>query len=105
MLFASVCSVLVIAYISTTPARAAYIYHGRITIAFTALTTLIWFIGSVVLVYAFINTPCRRARICIAMHASLGFGLITWAAFSGLLVVLCCLEDGIKVKRTIFIST
>ncbi|RDA91888.1 hypothetical protein CP533_0373 [Ophiocordyceps camponoti-saundersi (nom. inval.)] len=84
MLFTTLWSMLVLAYISLTPRYMARAFHALAALVLVGLTTLFWFAGSIALA-SFIGIPVCRGTYCTTTHsaqAATAFGFFIWAIFA-----------------------
>ncbi|TLD26518.1 hypothetical protein PspLS_05222 [Pyricularia sp. CBS 133598] len=88
MVFNSVWSLLVLAYLGLTPIYAARLFHKLVALGLLALTTIFWFAGSIALA-AYLGGPwnCGRDTLCGSTSAAVAFGFFLWAIFTVLLVL------------------
>lgn len=87
MVFNSVWSLLVLAYIGLTPIFMARLFHQFVSLGLLTVTTIFWFAGAIALA-AWIGTPnCGASNWCGSAQAACAFGFFIWAIFTGLLVL------------------
>jgi len=79
MIFNSVWSLLVLAYVGVTPLYAAHLFHKLASLALEALTMLFWFAGSIALA-VLVGPGCGRGSWCGSAQAAIAFGFILWYA-------------------------
>lgn len=78
MLFNSVWSLLVLAYIGLTPLYLTSIFHRLAALALEAITMIFWFAGSIALA-VFIGVPrCHGNSWCGSIQAAVAFGFFLW---------------------------
>lgn len=95
MLFNSVWSLLVLAYIGLTPLYLTSIFHRLAALALEVITMIFWFAGSIALA-VFIGVPrCHGNSWCGSTQAAVAFGFFLWAIFLFLVVL-----DGIEAMRS-----
>jgi len=87
MVFNSVWSILVFAYIALTPLVLPKLFHPIIALALTSLTSLFWFAGSIALAVLLGGTDCYGEHYCQTTQAAIAFGFFLWAGFTGLAIV------------------
>ncbi|ROT36553.1 hypothetical protein SODALDRAFT_325873 [Sodiomyces alkalinus F11] len=87
MVFNSVWSLLVIAYLGLTPIFFAQLFHQFASLALLGVTTIFWFAGSIA--YASLVGParCGGFNLCRVAQAGAAFGFFVWLAFTALLVL------------------
>jgi len=92
MLFNSIWSLLVLAYVGLTPLYATHLFHKLASLALEALTMLFWFAGSIALA-VLVGGPwnCAADTVCGSIEAAIAFGFFLWALF-GFLTVLDTIE-------------
>ena len=86
MLFNSIWSILVLAYLAVTPRYLERFYHHMVALGLLAVTTIFWFAGSIALA-AFVGTPNCSGPGCSTIQsaqAATAFGFFIWAIFSAL---------------------
>ncbi|KAL2756055.1 hypothetical protein ACRALDRAFT_1063970 [Sodiomyces alcalophilus JCM 7366] len=86
MVFNSVWSLLVVAYLGLTPIYFAQLFHQFASLALLAVTTLFWFAGAIA--YAALVGParCSGFNLCRVAQAGVAFGFFIWIVFTALLV-------------------
>lgn len=78
MLFNSIWSLLVLAYIGLTPLYMTSIFHRLAALGLEAVTMIFWFAGSVALA-VFIGVPrCHGNSWCGSIQAAVAFGFFLW---------------------------
>ncbi|KAM4055912.1 membrane-associating domain-containing protein [Hirsutella rhossiliensis] len=87
MLFNSIWSILVLAYIALTPRFLERFYHGLVALGLLAVTTLFWFAGSIALAVWIGVGRCRGNHFCQSIQAAVAFGFFIWALFTALAVL------------------
>lgn len=87
MLFNSVWSILVLAYIGLTPLYYTRIFHRLASLALEWITMIFWFAGSIALA-VYVGGPyhCTNS-FCNSIEAAIAFGFFLWALFCVLVVV------------------
>lgn len=88
MLFNSVWSLFVLAYVGLTPKYYPRLFHKLASLALVAITMIFWFAGSIALA-AIVGRPWnyRANRFSGSLEAAIAFGFFLWALFT-LLTVL-----------------
>jgi hypothetical protein len=88
MVFNSVWSLLVLAYLVLAPRFFANLYHGLAVLGVTIVTTIFWFAGSIAAA-VYLGTPsgCSSITWCASFQAFVAFGFFIWAGFTGLAVL------------------
>jgi len=82
MLFNSVWTLLVLAYIGLVPMYVSRYYHRQAGLALKWITTIFWFAGSIALA-AFWGAPrCYGNNYCNTVEAACAFGFFLWLLFS-----------------------
>lgn len=76
MVFNSVWSLLVLAYVGITPIYMTGIFHKLAALVLNVITTLFWFAGSIALA-VFIGTGCDSSW-CHVVQAAVAFGFFLW---------------------------
>lgn len=95
MVFNSVWSLLVLAYIGLTPLYMTSIFHRLAALGLEAVTMIFWFAGSIALA-VFIGVPrCQGNSFCGSIQAAVAFGFFLWAIFLFLVVL-----DGIEAMKS-----
>lgn len=78
MLFNSIWSLLVLAYIGVTPLYFTSIFHRLASLALEVITMIFWFAGSIALA-ALIGVPhCGSNHLCGSLQAAVAFGFFLW---------------------------
>ncbi|KAI5917915.1 membrane-associating domain-containing protein [Camillea tinctor] len=92
MLFNSIWSLLVLAYVGIVPLYAASLFRKIVALGLNVITTIFWFAGSIALA-VFVGGPwdCGANRVCGSLEAAVAFGFFLWAIFT-FLTVLDALE-------------
>lgn len=94
MIFNSVWSLLVLAYVGLTPLYARHLFHKLASLALLAVTTLFWFAGAIALA-AFTGDPhCGSNTFCGSLQAACAFGFFLFGAF-----LFLCVLDAIEALR------
>ena len=83
LIFASVWSLLVLAYIGLTPIYLAGFFHRLAVLGLLVVTSIFWFAGSVALA-SFMGGPwnCGGNTWCGSIEAIIAFGFVTWYGFN-----------------------
>lgn len=95
MVFNSVWSLLVLAYVGVTPLYYTHLFHRLASLALEAVTTIFWFAGSIALAVAFGTHNCGGNTFCGSLTAAIAFGFFLWALFTALTVL-----DTIEAMRS-----
>lgn len=78
MLFNSIWSLLVLAYIGLTPLYMTSIFHRLAALGLEVVTMIFWFAGSIALA-VFIGVPrCNGNSWCGSTQAAVAFGFFLW---------------------------
>lgn len=78
MLFNSIWSLLVLAYVGLTPLFMTSIFHKLAALGLEAITMIFWFAGSIALA-DFIGVPrCHGNDFCGSIQAAVAFGFFLW---------------------------
>ena len=95
MVFNSVWSLLVLAYLVLAPKFFPRLYHILVVLGLAVVTTIFWFAGSIAAA-VYLGTPrgCSSNSWCGAFQAFVAFGFFIWAGFTGLSVLF-----GLDFKR------
>jgi len=96
MLFNSIWSLLVLAYVGLTPLYMTHLFHKLASLALEAVTMLFWFAGSIALA-VLVGGPlqCGGNSFCGSIEAAIAFGFFLWVIFTVLVVL-----DGIEAMRS-----
>ncbi len=88
MLFNSIWSLLVLAYVGLAPLYCTRIFHRLASLALEAITMLFWFAGSIALA-VFVGGPyyCGNSNYCRVLEAAVAFGFFLWALFAFLVAL------------------
>jgi len=88
MLFNSIWSLLILAYVGLSPLYYTRIFHRLVSLALEAITMIFWFAGSIALA-VFIGGPyhCGANTYCGSAEAGIAFGFFLWALFAFLVVI------------------
>jgi hypothetical protein len=83
MIFNSVWSLLVLAYVGITPIYMTGIFHKLAALVLNVITTIFWFAGSIALAVA-VGGPwtCGADRVCGSYEAAIAFGFFLWYVLS-----------------------
>lgn len=87
MVFASVWSLLVLAYIGLSTTILPRIYHRIATLALEAITMIFWFAGSIALAVLAPPTACGANHYCDTLKAAVAFGFFLWLTFLALMIL------------------
>ena len=87
MLFNSIWSLLVLAYLFVTPLYYARFFHGVFALALEWITMIFWFAGSIALAVAWGSPKCGGNTFCGSTEAAIAFGFFLWAIFGFLVFV------------------
>ena len=87
MLFNSIWTLLVLAYIALSPTYYARAYHGTAALAVEWITMIFWFAGSIALAVYWGSPHCGGDTYCGSVEAAIAFGFFIWALFLFLVVV------------------
>lgn len=93
MLFNSIWSLLVLAYVGLTPLYATRLFHKLASLALLAITTIFWFSGSIALAVA-IPHGCH-VTWCNTVAAAAAFGFFLFVLFAFLTAL-----DAIEAMRS-----
>jgi len=95
MLFNSLWSLVVLAYVGLTPVYYDRIFNRIVAFGLEVVTLSFWFAGSIALaVLVPASTPCGVGVPCNSTKAAIAFGFFLWVAFTGIAVI-----DGLEVRR------
>ncbi|KAI6082281.1 membrane-associating domain-containing protein [Hypoxylon rubiginosum] len=88
MIFNSVWSLLVLAYVGVVPLYMTSLFHRTAALALNAVTTIFWFAGAIALA-VFVGGPweCGSDSFCGSAEAAVAFGFFLWALFCCLTVI------------------
>ncbi|KAB5584933.1 membrane-associating domain-containing protein [Coniochaeta sp. 2T2.1] len=95
LLFCSIWSLLVLAYVGLTPLYYTRLFHKIASLVLLAITTIFWFAGSTALAAGFGAPACHGNRLCGSIEASIAFGFFLFALFAFLTAL-----DAIEVMRS-----
>ncbi|KAK4187466.1 hypothetical protein QBC35DRAFT_498622 [Podospora australis] len=87
MLFNSIWSLLVLAYVALTPMYAIKLYHNIVSLVVLWITTIFWFAGSIALAVWYGSPQCHGNTWCGVAQAAIAFGFFIWAMFTFLAVI------------------
>ncbi|KLU88693.1 hypothetical protein MAPG_07678 [Magnaporthiopsis poae ATCC 64411] len=88
MLFNSIWSLLVLAYLGLTPLFMPRLFHRMVALGALAVTVIFWFAGSIALaVLLGVPHACSASAACGSIQAAVAFGFFLWAIFTALLVM------------------
>ncbi|KAI5458252.1 membrane-associating domain-containing protein [Mariannaea sp. PMI_226] len=86
MLFNTVWSFLILAYLVVATVFITRIYHGLVALGLLVVTTIFWFSGSIAMA-AWLGAPTCHSTPCSSAQAAIAFGFFIWAIFMGLTIV------------------
>ncbi|KAK6201856.1 hypothetical protein LQW54_009266 [Pestalotiopsis sp. IQ-011] len=88
MVFNSVWSLLVLAYVGITPIYMTSVFHKLAALVLNVITTIFWFAGSIALAVS-IGGPwrCGGDTFCGSVEAAIAFGFFLWVLFMVLTIV------------------
>lgn len=87
MVFNSVWSLLVLAYVGIVPIYMTSFFHKLAALALNAITTVFWFSGSIAMAVYWGAPSCSSNTYCGSMEAAIAFGFFLWLIFSFLTVI------------------
>ncbi|KAK4246487.1 hypothetical protein C7999DRAFT_15400 [Corynascus novoguineensis] len=87
MLFNSIWSLLVLAYLFLTPLYFAHFFHGVAALAIEWITMIFWFAGSIALAAWWGAPRCAGNTFCGSTEAAIAFGFFIWVLFAFLVFV------------------
>lgn len=87
IIFNSVWSLLVLAYVGLTPLYMTRLFHKLVSLGLLVITTIFWFAGAIA--YAvFVGHPaCGANTYCGSAQAGVAFAFFIWAIFMFLTVL------------------
>ncbi len=96
MLFNSIWSLLILAYVGLAPLYYTRVFHRLASLGLEIITMLFWFAGSIALA-VYVGGPyyCGGSHYCGALEAAVAFGFFLWALFSFLVAL-----DAIEAMRS-----
>jgi len=94
MLFNSIWSLLVLAYVGITPLYMDRIFHRLASVTLLGITTIFWFAGSIAWAVLVGGPYSCNTTLCGCIEASIAFGFFIWALFMFLFVL-----DAIEAMR------
>lgn len=78
MLFNSVWSLLILAYLGLVPLYLPRLFHKQAALALEAITMIFWFSGAVALA-VWVGIPyCHGNDFCQSLQVAVAFGFFTW---------------------------
>ncbi|KAK1623912.1 membrane-associating domain-containing protein [Colletotrichum phormii] len=87
LIFNSVWSLLVLAYVGLTPLYMTRLFHKLVSLALLVITTIFWFAGAIALA-VFVGAPhCGANTYCGSAQAAVAFAFFIWAIFMFLTVL------------------
>ena len=87
MLFASIWSLLVLAYVGLTPIYFVSAFHNLAALILEWITAIFWFAGSIASAANWSSTHCGGDTYCGTSNAVVAFGFFLFALFTFLAVV------------------
>ncbi|WYZ43763.1 hypothetical protein EsH8_VII_000199 [Colletotrichum jinshuiense] len=87
IVFASVWSLLVLAYVGLTPLYATRLFHKLVSLALLVITTIFWFAGAIALAVYVGPGHCGANTVCGSAQAAVAFAFFIWAIFTFLTVL------------------
>ncbi|KAL2018740.1 hypothetical protein VTK56DRAFT_446 [Thermocarpiscus australiensis] len=87
MLFNSIWTLLVLAYIGVTTFYFSQFYHRLGALALRWITMIFWFAGSIALAAYWGSPACGGNTYCGSVEAAIAFGFFLWALFGFLVLV------------------
>lgn len=87
MLFNSIWSLLVLAYLAISPVYYARFFHALAALALEWITMIFWFAGSIALACYWGSPRCEGDTYCGSTEAAIAFGFFLWALFGFLVFV------------------
>ncbi|KAK4124259.1 hypothetical protein N657DRAFT_617291 [Parathielavia appendiculata] len=87
MLFNSLWSLLVLAYLFLTPLYFSRLYHSLAALVIEWITVIFWFAGSITLASYGATSSCAGNNYCGSWQAAIAFGFFLWALFTFFAVV------------------
>ncbi|KAL2263819.1 hypothetical protein VTK26DRAFT_4986 [Humicola hyalothermophila] len=87
MLFNSIWTLLVLAYIGLTPLYYTRMFHRIASLALVWITMIFWFAGSIALAAYWGSPRCGGDTFCGSVEAAIAFGFFLWALFGFLVFV------------------
>lgn len=78
MVFNSVWSLLVVAYVGITPIYMTGLFHKLAALALNVLTTIFWFAGAIALSAWWGARDCNGNGWCQTVEAACAFGFFLW---------------------------
>ncbi|ORY70374.1 membrane-associating domain-containing protein [Pseudomassariella vexata] len=91
LVFNSVWSLLVLAYVGITPIYMASVFRKLAALALNVITAIFWFAGAIALA-VYVGTPsCYGSNRCQSSQAAVAFAFFLWVLFT-FLAVLDALE-------------
>ncbi|KAK1962218.1 hypothetical protein LY78DRAFT_263451 [Colletotrichum sublineola] len=81
LIFNSVWSLLVLAYVGLTPLYMTRLFHKLVSVGLLVITTIFWFAGAIAFA-VFVGTPrCGANTFCGSSQAAVAFAFFIWAIF------------------------
>ncbi|KAH6847051.1 membrane-associating domain-containing protein [Chaetomium sp. MPI-CAGE-AT-0009] len=87
MVFNSVWSLLLLAYLFLTPLYYSRFFHGVLALVLEWVTMIFWFAGSIALAAQWGAPRCDGNSYCGSTEAAIAFGFFIWALFAFLVFV------------------
>jgi len=87
MVFNSVFSLVVLAYLALTPLYFARFFHRYAALGLESVAMIFWFAGSIALAANWAHPRCGGNSYCGSVNAAVAFGFFLWALFTTFVVV------------------
>ncbi|KAK3690135.1 marvel domain-containing protein [Podospora appendiculata] len=87
LLFNSIWSLLVLAYVGLTPLYYTRVFHRLVSLAVEWITMIFWFAGAIALAVFWGSPHCGGNTYCGTVEAAIAFAFFLWALFLVLVVV------------------
>ncbi|AEO67811.1 uncharacterized protein THITE_2116910 [Thermothielavioides terrestris NRRL 8126] len=87
MLFNSIWTLLVLAYLAVSPVYFARFFHALAALGVGWITMIFWFAGSIALASYWGSPRCDGNTYCGSTEAAVAFGFFLWALFGFLVFV------------------
>ncbi|KAK4201742.1 hypothetical protein QBC40DRAFT_277830 [Triangularia verruculosa] len=94
ILFSSLWSLLVLAYVALTPRFIPRLFHGTVSLALLVITTIFWFSGAIAYSVQSAWPYCGANTYCGSVQAGIAFSWILFVLFTFLAVV-----EGLRWRR------
>ncbi|KAF6806438.1 hypothetical protein CMUS01_14361 [Colletotrichum musicola] len=95
IIFNSVWSLLVLAYVGLTPLYMTRLFHKLVSLGLLVITTIFWFAGAVAYAVFTGHPRCGLNTVCGSQQAGVAFAFFIWAIFTFLTVL-----DTLEVMRS-----